>query len=79
MSTLFTSGQAHAGFTETLPKGTFLLEEGFMHAALDNAWDNDGNLGPIIEEIERYEPGGSLQGIIRPKVEASYDILVNLL
>ena len=73
------SGQAHAGFTETLPKGTFLLEEGFMHAALDNAWDNDGNLGPIIEEIERYEPGGSLQGIIRPKVEASYDILVNLL
>ena len=72
-------GTLHAGFTETLPKGAFLLEESFMQATLDDAWNNDGELGPIIEELERYEPGGSLQGIIRPEVEAQYGILVNLL
>lgn len=79
LGALLVYGYAHAGFTETLPKATFLLEVGFVQANINNAWDNEGNLGPIIDEIKRYEPGGSLQGIIRPNVEARYLILLNLL
>jgi hypothetical protein len=79
LGALVVHGYAHAGFTETLPRATFLVESGFVLATINNAWDNEGNLGPIIDEIKRYEPGGSLQGIIRPNVEARYLILLNLL
>ena len=79
LGALLVCGHAHGGFTETLPKATFLLAVSLTLANISNAWDDEGNLGPIIDEIKRYEPGGSLQGIIRPNVEARYLILVNLL
>jgi len=76
LTVFFLSAPAHAGFTESLPKSTFLVEGTYIMSSISNAWDNDGNLGPIIDEIERYEPGGSLQGIIKPQVEANFGILL---
>lgn len=69
-----------AGFTETLPKGTFFIEESYIHAEVGNAWTNEGKLGPIIEVMERYEvTTGEQLGILVPNVTASHDILVSLL
>lgn len=64
------------GFTETLPKGTFLLDSSYNHSWLTNAYDNKGDKGPLIDRIERYEPGGGLQGIITPNVRVTYEILI---
>ena len=69
-----------AGFTETLPKGTFFIEESYIHAEVKNAWTNDGKLGPIIEPMERFEvTTGEKLGTLVPNVEASHDILVSLI
>ena len=38
------------GWTQTLPKGAFLLDETYILSSIDKAWDNDGDLGPVIEE-----------------------------
>lgn len=70
---------AWAGFTETLPKGAFMLDEGFVHSWLDKTWDNDGNAMPLIEDIKRYEPGGGKQGVLIPKPNAKFYILINKL
>lgn len=71
---------AQAGFTETLPKGTFMVEATYIYTEVKNAWNKEGKLGPIIEPMERFEiTTGELLGTLVPEVEASYDILVNLL
>ncbi len=66
-----------AGFTETLPKGVLLLDVNYTYSLINQAWDNEGNLSPIMQPIERYEPGGPKQGEIVPNVEAEVNILVN--
>ena len=71
---------ASAGpFTQTLPAGVFLVDERIAVSSITNQWTDHGELGPLIDEIERYEPGGGLQGTIVPDVEASYIILVSML
>ena len=70
---------ASGGFTETLPKGTFLIDESYMISSLDSAYNNQGRKAPLLDPIERYEPGGGLQGIIIPKAKVKYGILVNQL
>ena len=71
---------AIAGFTETLPKGTFFIEESYIHAGVDNAWKNDATLGMIIDPMERFEvTTGEKLGTLIPRVEASHEILVNQL
>lgn len=67
---------ALAGFTETLPKRTFLLDVAFNYSMLENAWDNDGNKGPLIDRIERYEPGGGLQGVLTPDASVRFMVLL---
>lgn len=70
---------ARAGFTETLGEGTFLLDEAFTMAWIDSIWDNSGRSAPIIEPMERYEPGGGKQGVLHARPAAQYLILVNQL
>lgn len=65
-----------AGFTETLPAGTFMLDVSYVQSWLTDSYDNDGNLAPLIDRIKRYEPGGGMQGTITPNVEVVYRILV---
>lgn len=70
---------ARAGFTETLPQGAFMLEEAFTYSWIERRWNNDGESVPIIDPMERYEPGGGKQGVIRPNPKAEYFILINKL
>ncbi len=71
---------AHAGFTETLPKGTFIIDSSLIIANVTGAWDDDGNMGPIIQPDQRYEPTtGELLGTLAPQVEASHQVWVNVI
>ena len=63
-----------AGFTETLPKSTFMLDTAAMISVVNKGWNNDGEAQPLMDDIERYEPGGGLQGVIKPEAEAAYYI-----
>lgn len=65
-----------AGFTETLPKGTFLLDMGYIISNLDSAYNNEGEKVPLIEPIDRYEPGGGMQGVLIPEAEVELQILL---
>lgn len=80
LALLFAPAAAHAeGLTETLPQGTFLLDEGLYVSSLTHMFDDDGELRPLIEEIERYEPGGGWQGTIIPDAYVRYVVLVSQL
>ena len=68
---------AAGGFTETLPEGAFLIDESFSMAWIDSIWDNSGNSAPLIEPIDRYEPGGGRQGVLRADPSARYLILIS--
>ncbi len=67
------------GMTETLPAGTFLHDEGLYISSLTHMYDDDGNLRPLIEPIDRYEPGGGWQGTIIPDARVEYGILASQL
>jgi hypothetical protein len=67
---------AQAGFAETLPRGTFLLDINYNYSWLEGAWDNQENMGPLIPVIERYEPGGGKQGTLIPDASVRYQIMV---
>ncbi len=70
---------AHARFAQTLPQGTFLLDVSYNYSLVDSRWDNEGKNAPIIEEIERYEPGGGLQGVLKVDAEAQFQVLIPML
>ncbi len=70
---------AKAGFTETLPEGTFMLEEVFYYSWLNDTWKNDGELGPLINDIERFEPGGGQQGVLSAAADVKFMMLVTKL
>jgi len=77
---LLFASTTHAGFTETLPQGTFILDSSFIMATVSGAWDNDGNLGPIIQPDQRYEPTtGELLGTLAPQVQADTQIWANVI
>ncbi|MFH2005428.1 MAG: hypothetical protein ABI333_02465 [bacterium] len=67
---------ASAQFTETLPKNTFMLDVAYGYSRLRNAYDNNGKKIELIDRVDRYDPGGGLQGTIVPKGLATYDILI---
>jgi hypothetical protein len=64
------------GFTETLPRNTFLFDIGYSHSLLKNAYDNDGNKTQLIDPLYRYEPGGGLQGIVLPDASVTFDLMI---
>jgi len=65
------------GLTETLPAGLLLLDEQLIVSRLSQRWNNDGELAPLIDPIERYEPGGGLQGVLSPGADVSYRVLLS--
>jgi hypothetical protein len=70
---------ARAGFTETLPSGVFALEFAYVRSDLDTRFDDDNRARPLIEPIDRYEPGGGLQGRIEARPVTNYHFLVSQL
>ncbi len=64
-----------AGFTETIPQETFLLDTSFFQSSLNNRWNDDGELVPLIDPMVRYEAGAGKQGILKPKVQADLGVL----
>lgn len=73
------SGSALAGFTETLHEGGVLVEGTFVMAWIDTRWDGSGSEAPLIDPIERYEPGGGYQGTIEARPSAEYLLWVTRL
>jgi hypothetical protein len=67
---------AHGGFTETLPQGTFLLDFSYIFSQLNNRYNDEGKKGPLVDPIERYEPGGGRQGVLTPNVQTNFHIVV---
>ncbi len=67
---------AFAGFTETLPQGAFLLDLSYVMSQLDSRYNDEGKKVPLIEPIERYEPGGGKQGVLIPNAETRFGILI---
>ena len=72
-------GPARAGYTDTLDQWMILVDAAYMQAWLDKRWDNDGAEAALIDPIERYEPGGGLQGVLRPSPSAQYQLFVTQL
>lgn len=70
---------SQAAFTETLPAGFGMADVAYTYARLQHAYDNNGHLGPLIDPIWRYEPGGGLQGVITPNVDVRYQFLITQL
>ncbi|MDY0003522.1 MAG: hypothetical protein RBU30_19645, partial [Polyangia bacterium] len=62
--------------TDTLPKGTFLLDVAYSYSWVNHGFDNEGRIAPLIEPLYRYEPGGGLQGIIIPDAKVLFQILI---
>ena len=71
-----TAGTAHAGFTETVPEGMGIVDLSYKYSWLNGAYDNNGEMGPLIDVLRRYEPGGGLQGVITPNVKVRYHVLL---
>ena len=70
---------AFAGFTETLPAGTWLVDIGFVMSDLNSKWDNENKRVPLIDDLKRFEPGAGIQGILKPEARAQLGVLVNQL
>jgi hypothetical protein len=66
---LWLPATAQAGLTDTLPQGTFLIDVGYVHATTNKQFDGSRKSQPLLEPVERYEPGGGLQGILRANPE----------
>ncbi len=67
---------ARAGFTETVPEGMGLVDLAYKYSWVDGAYNNEGEFGPLIDVLRRYEPGGGLQGVITPDVKVRFHVLL---
>lgn len=67
---------AHAGETQTLPAGTFVLDSSFLTSHLDKRFDGNGNAQPLLDPVRRYEPGAGLQGVLTGRPVVSFQVLV---
>lgn len=67
------------GLTETVPAGLLMIDEQLILSRLSQRWNDDGELAPLIDPIERYEPGGGLQGVLQPRADVSYRVLLSQL
>jgi hypothetical protein len=67
------------GFTETVPEGVVVADVRFSQSWLFGRYDDEGEMSPLIDEIERYEPGGGLQGVLTPNAQVNYSVLLTQL
>ncbi len=68
-----------AGFTDTAPSSTFILDESISISTLKYRYDDNGKRTTLIDPIERYEPGSGLQGILIPEAQVGFLVLVNMI
>jgi len=68
-------GLARAGFTETAPQGTWLLDISYVISHLNSMWNNRGESVPLIDQMIRYEPGAGKQGILTPEPDVEFRVL----
>lgn len=73
--TLFAT-TALAAETQMLPRGVFMADVGYMSSSLDSQWNNRGMKESLLPSIDRYEPGGGLQGRITARPEVSFNVLM---
>lgn len=67
--------QGFAGFTETLPKSTWLVDASYNISTVESMWNDDCEQVPLIEEMVRYEAGAGKQGILKPNPKAELGLL----
>lgn len=67
---------AQAANTTTLPKNVFILDAAWMDATTERAWDDARQPQSLLQGIQRYEPGGGLQGTITAQPKAQFRLLV---
>ncbi len=75
MTLLIIPAGAFAGFTESLPQSTWMLDISFNMSTVESMWDDEGKKAPLAQEMIRYEPGAGKQGILKPKPKAELGIL----
>lgn len=71
------STSAWAGNTTVLPKGAFVLDEAVVEADTEVQWSNNRKPMTLLEGIDRYEPGGGLQGTITAKPFVRYRFITS--
>jgi hypothetical protein len=76
LAALLLPGVALAGFTDTLPQSTFMLDIGYLMSTVEYKWNNEGEMVPLIEDLVRYEPGSGKQGVLKPRAIANLHVLV---
>jgi hypothetical protein len=67
----------NAGFTETVPKGIFIIDESISYSILNSRYDDNGVKTTLIDKVELYEPGAGLQGTLTPNAEVNVMLLIN--
>ncbi len=65
-----------AANTTTVPKNVFILDASWMDATTEVGWDDARRPLPLLQGIDRYEPGGGLQGTITAKPVANFRLVV---
>jgi hypothetical protein len=70
---------ARAGNTAVLPKGVFALDISRLQADTSVRWDANRTARPLIEGLQRYEPGGGLQGTITASPFVRYEFVTSQL
>ncbi len=76
---LLAATNARAQFNTTVPAGTFVLDERVAFATAYGNWNDEGELGSLLEPIERYEPGSGKQGTITADPISRPALLINSL
>lgn len=67
---------ALAAETQMVPRGVFMVDVGYMKSSLDSQWNNRAMKESLLPPIDRYEPGGGLQGRITARPEVSFNVLM---
>ncbi|MBM4381050.1 MAG: hypothetical protein FJ086_17395 [Deltaproteobacteria bacterium] len=65
-----------AADTQTLPKGTFLLDTSYMDTRIGSQWDGQRRQVSLLPSIDRYEPGGGFQGRITARPRAHFQLVI---
>ena len=68
---------AFAGNTAVLPQGVFILDESWIEADTSVQWSADRKPLTLLQGIDRYEPGGGLQGTITAKPFVRYRFITS--
>ncbi len=76
-SALLVALPARAGNnTSTLPTGTFVIDTAYFDTTTTIRYDDSRTARPLMDGLQRYEPGGGLQGTITANPYVKYQLFV---